>query len=821
VSNGTSAKVTEGKTRTGHQYAVWCAIAEFSEDRLSGQEVADMWQSSRRMVQASVPVLALAYTLVAGGCGRPSADGIPPIPQAEAAMGAARSLAGGWEPLGLSGGGGMFAPAISPVDPDIMMINCDMSGAYVTADGGRHWTMIHHLQLRANTRCRPGFHPTDRNVIYAPHGWSGQIRRSQDRGETWSTIAELPDTPRGEIAFDPDDPSLMLVGTYDGAYLSRDAGRRWEKCDGPSAEALSFFVDRTSPRDARIIYAATRQGIWRSADGGRRWETSTEGLLGDEIRSFSGGSDPDTGKVRLYCAVPSIAPAGRFQGGLFRSLDGGEQWEWAMGEGINRETAAADQWADGSIAQYHHVVTTDAEPDVVYAMNASTGFWPPHSATVYRSDDAGESWRATFFPDPRGDPYNVTPNWLTTSIGKNYPGVPFAVDVCASDPDRVICVTGFCCITQDGGRSWSSAHTLPAPGSDPGPSSPWLCNGLVVTTTWHYYTDPHEPKRHYIAYTDIGFARSLDAGKTWIWWEEEKRAPWPNTCYEIAFDPDTPGKMWGAFSNVHDIPNDNIISGRHRAEGPGGVCVSGDFGESWHPIGEKLPAAPATSIVLDPRSPPHSRTLYVSIFEEGVYKSTDGGETWHRRNRGLGAPDNMRVYRLLLHEDGTLFALITAKRRGRSYLPGAPGLYRSRDGGEAWQCITSSLGLLWPKDVSAHPASSDVLFLGAADAGDARQGGLYRTTDGGVTWQRVAREGRQHFGAYFHPQKQGWAYMTLTEGAPGPSLWLSTDSGDTWRPVESFPFANTQRVAFDPADPETIYVTTFGGSVFRGPASAP
>ncbi len=38
-----------------------------------------------------------------------------------------------WEPLGLTGDGGMFAPAISPVDPKLMMLNCDMSGAYISA----------------------------------------------------------------------------------------------------------------------------------------------------------------------------------------------------------------------------------------------------------------------------------------------------------------------------------------------------------------------------------------------------------------------------------------------------------------------------------------------------------------------------------------------------------------------------------------------------------------------------------------------------------------------------------------------------------------
>ena len=71
-------------------------------------------------------------------------------------------------------------------------------------------------------------------------------------------------------------------------------------------------------------------------------------------------------------------------------------------------------------------------------------------------------------------------------------------------------------ITHDGGETWFGGHTYPAPGQKPGPGSAWVCNGLVVTTTWHYYIDPFEPNRHYICYTDIGMARSLDAGKTWM-----------------------------------------------------------------------------------------------------------------------------------------------------------------------------------------------------------------------------------------------------------------------------------------------------------------
>jgi hypothetical protein len=48
----------------------------------------------------------------------------------------------------------MFTPAISPADPNLMMLNCDMSAAYISEDGGRNWRMIGHAQLRSDTDCR-------------------------------------------------------------------------------------------------------------------------------------------------------------------------------------------------------------------------------------------------------------------------------------------------------------------------------------------------------------------------------------------------------------------------------------------------------------------------------------------------------------------------------------------------------------------------------------------------------------------------------------------------------------------------------------------
>jgi photosystem II stability/assembly factor-like uncharacterized protein len=724
-----------------------------------------------------------------------------------------------WEPVGLSGGGGMFTPAISPADPNLMMLNCDMSAAYVSLDGGRNWRMIHQAQLRSDTRCRPAFHPHDRNIIYASS--RGKLRISRDQGHSFVPIGDLRQNLYGEIAINRADPRIMLAGTRNAqCWLSQDAGQSWTRRQGPQGMVIGFHFDRTT--QGRIMFAATDQGIWRSDDGGMTWLDKTSGLSGKEIQGFAGASNAGQDLAMLYCSIRSKGENGRFRGGVYRSSDRGQSWEPAMGQGINTDTEKADQWAYDSIAQYRQVLSSDANPRTVYVLNTSTGFHPPHHETVYRSDDGGESWRDTFFIDPRFKAYNVAPNYFTASTGQSYKGgdTPFGVAICNSDPDRLILVWSQCYISHNGGDSWFNGHTNPVPGHEPKPGSPWACNGLVVTTTWHYYFDPFDANRHYIAYTDIGFARSRNKGKTWVWWDKDTWAPWRNTCYEIAFDPDTSGLMWGAFSNVHDIPNDNIISERHGHSRPGGVCVSRDFGASWHAEAQGIPARPVTSIVIDPHSPKGARTLYVGVFMEGVYKSTDSGKTWALKKHGLGHQENMRVYRVILHKDGTLFAVISAKRPGpgKALLSQGVGIYRFRDGAETWEKTNRSQPFLYPKDVSVHPEDSNIILVGTCDA--SRQdssGGLYQSQDGGIAWQRIGRQARQTFGGYFHPRHKGWIYMTLTEGAPGAGLWLTRNNGQTWEAFEGLPFSNIQRVVFDPSDDSRLYVTTFGGSVWRGP----
>jgi photosystem II stability/assembly factor-like uncharacterized protein len=135
--------------------------------------------------------------------------------------------------------------------------------------------------------------------------------------------------------------------------------------------------------------------------------------------------------------------------------------------------------------------------------------------------------------------------------------------------------------------------------------------------------------------------------------------------------------------------------------------------------------------------------------------------------------------------------------------------------------VNASKPLVYPKDFGVDPEDSRIIYIGACDGprGDPKQGGLYRTEDGGKTWQLALGKRATYFGATFHPKHKGWIYATSTgwTDAPEGCLWLSKDSGKTWKALD-IPFTQTCRVHFDPADESVIYVTTFGGSVWRGPA---
>ncbi len=788
-----------------------------------------------------------------------------------------------WINLGLGGGGGMFSPAISPLDGKLMFISCDMGGLYRSADGGRTWRMVNFRQLAGNTQCAPVFHPTDVNTIYAADGHRG-LCVSHDKGVTWEPVTQNPPWGRSRITalgIGRSDPSLLLVGTADAAYISSDTGKRWSKCRGPEGQMLGFHVAEGTPRGrSPIIFAASGKGVWRSDDGGKTWALKTKGLPWTDIRSFCAGraNDKRAGTSVLFVTIPSREVKGKFAGGVYRSGDGGETWQSAMGGGINTRLGKIDRWGAGDIAQYRHLAMAGNQTQVVYVSNYGTGYWPPYHNTVYRSADSGKTWQFCFTGDPRREGTNVELGWYTYDILWD-PG-DWGMAASGSNPDQVIHAGGKLYLTNDGGRSWHQAYTRRAPGQGPlGKGQRWQSTGLEVTTTWDYVIDPSDRQKHYICYTDIGFARSTDGGQTWI--SSREGCPWKNTWYGTVCDPERPGVIYAACANVHDIPH-STYSTAERRRGPGGVCLSTDYGATWKSISEGLPDAPVTSIVMDPTSaadartlearplstvPPgarnqgisgspaegqNRRSLYVTSIGHGVYKSVDSGRRWVKKSKGLGAPENRQVWMVQRYHDGTLYACVTCARKGSEFPTVGTGLYKSTDGAETWEHISKSLEarplsavppgtrnergsesppipqdrrglrLGWPTGFAVHPDDPNIIYLAASCGWHCQTGGLYKTTDGGRSWSCIFNKqsseylgrGLESFFVRLHPANPEVVYYsTGTQG-----LMLSRDGGQHWEFFDDLPFDNIHRVTFDPDDENIIYVSTFGSGVWRGPA---
>jgi photosystem II stability/assembly factor-like uncharacterized protein len=686
-----------------------------------------------------------------------------------------------WTSVGLGGGGQMLAPAVSPHDPNLILVSCDMSQLLRTADGGKSWRIVDWHQILHSAALAPAFHPKDPNVVYA-FGRQGTnpeatLLESRDKGLTWHPFVKTAPwgtKPVVRLCIDRDDPAFMLAGTPDAAYRSTDGGKTWSACDGVAERSVGFFIDSAVGRKA--CFAATSAGVYRSEDLGKTWSAKNAGLPGD-IVSFAGAGSG--AKRALYCVAGP-------QGKIFKSTDGAENWQDASGEGLRPGL------------KYLQVLAADANPDVVYVNNSS---FP--NTNIYKSEDGGKTWAMVYNPAPaRG---NVEVGWLgwdTTYFGPVTGG--FAID--PKDPNHVVGANAAVIETRDGGKTWRQLYSRCVDAA-PGKNGRWTSIGLEVTTCWHYVIHPTERNRHYICYTDVGLGVSEDGGKSWSYCTKGSR--WINTTYQLAFDPDNPAVLYAAASQKHDLPywpcEDSKL--------PGGVVKSTDYGRTWTPISTGLTTDPPTSILMDPKD----KTLYVATWGGGVWKSvpTSRDGSWTKCSDGLGVGANLHAYSLKLHRDGTLFCLVGGRKVARDF-PDPGGLFKSTDKGKTWTNITTKAdgnkGLYFATEFDVHPADSSIIYIGVKGAWGAGAGqqGYYRTKDGGATWTKLALK-CEGFAPIIDPKNPSTVWFATN----GFGLHVSDDGGDTIREVAGVPFAYLQRVAFGD-DGKTIYVTTFGGGVWMG-----
>ncbi|HUT34435.1 MAG TPA: hypothetical protein VNE39_13195 [Planctomycetota bacterium] len=684
----------------------------------------------------------------------------------------ALGAAGEFQVLGIGGGGGMFTPAASPYDPGLILMSCDMSGSYRSLDGGKHWEMIHWSQLHSSLNCRPLFTP---DAIYWVCG--SELRVSRDKAKTWTPVVAGKAPWTGAPTRLAASKSSLFVGTDAGLWRSPDGGKTWAECQKGKCYAVLALGTK--------VHASVDLKYFVSSDDGATWQPVAVPLFdGRGFMALAGGG------TRLFGVV--------FKVGILKSDDEGKTW------------ALADQFRD-----CNDIHMASNQTGVAYAVQEGRR----GEQGVWRTRDGGKTWENCF--RMTGPKANVERSWVQTEIRWGYYITPLGFGINPADPKVAMVTTqGDIYITRDGGESWEQAMNTPA-GTQPDDGRPRFApNSLEVTSCWQYLFDPFERNRRYIAYTDIGFARSLDADKTWSW--AAKGCPWSNTFYSVVFDPAVKGKLYAATSNRHDIPHWTHTDGNKPGHA-GGVCVTEDHARSWRVLGTGQPKLPCTWLCLDPKTTKAPLTFYATFYEGGVYKSTDTGQTWVQKSEGLGNPGNLHAYMVKVHpKTGDVFCSITAHRVGGRDFPVPGGLWKSTDGGESWADLTKTLGLKWPGGFALHPDDPNLIYLTAGTVPGGPQGGVYKTTDGGKSWTRLigdadfaksAPPGYVHcFYVNLHPDKPDWVYA----GTVAHGLWLSQDAGKTWKRFDAIPFRACQNVAFDPEDRAVMYVTTFGGGVWKG-----
>jgi photosystem II stability/assembly factor-like uncharacterized protein len=270
----------------------------------------------------------------------------------------------------------------------------------------------------------------------------------------------------------------------------------------------------------------------------------------------------------------------------------------------------------------------------------------------------------------------------------------------------------------------------------------------------------------------------------------------------------------------------------------GGVWKSVDGGTTYKPVFDKQSSLSVGAMAIDPQAP---KTIWVGTGEswtrnsvsigDGIYKSTDGGDNW----TNVGLKDSERISKILIDpKDGnTVYACVPGKLWSDSE---ARGVYKTTDGGNTWTKILKgpnpSTGCSMITMSSADPRT---LYAGLWDfrrkGWTFRSGGenstapsssgLFKTTDGGATWTELDAASASGLPA------KPWGRIAVTAAPSNPSvvyaliesnrsaLFRSDDAGKTWQERDRsqlmvwrpFYFAN---LIVDPKDENKIYKPDLG-----------
>jgi len=757
---------------------------------------------------------------------------------------------------------------------------------YHTTDGGRHWqeallpqppdTAVSHILVAKDN---PDLILVGLRNVYNEgrpdnycYSWI-----TRNKGQTWQPVWG---------GFDPDNGYWPLAQGVDGAlyvnnanhlYASYDQGHTWHRLPfrkGLEGRKPGDVGDMAvHPENPNILYVPVLNGVAMSRDSGMTWTVESEGMILTQISLLAAHpTDADT----IYAA----SAGGE---GTFRSTDRGDHWTWLNGGGlphpwadeltidptnpdiiyetvdvadVYRSDNAGDTWSlvwpNFRFSSVYALAAAPSDPDILYACKNGFG--------LYKSDDGGQRWRFLHQSDidytytiaihPKNpnivfSGYNPKPfedwamirrtlnggtTWETVLKVNGSDGITSIV-FDSNDPKTLYAGS----IGKNGGRVYVS--------TDGGDTWSVLNERFTMCTVWgqsQLVIHPTDPSVAYAATWLAGTWKTTDAGRNWILLDE---APISGTALSI--DPLHPevvylgdrssptvwksedgGLSWSQVANFHSdgailvmrvLVHNNVVfaSTFHRSLHGGKLYRSTDGGETWHDVTGTLPKG-ILDIAVDSGNP---EMVYLTTNINSAYKSIDGGKTWFHME---GFPD-VGAYDIEVHpfDSDTLYASarggslpewftsIAGDRPEGITFSESAGVYRSTDAGRTWEQVLQT----WPscRVVRIHPNHPNLLL--AADLVD----GLQVSRDGGVTWTERDK-GLENV----VPTSCAVGRNTVYIGTQGCGVFSGDIDPQTgkiaWYPDrcnKPVPAVHSMEVQVNPRDSNILFVSSYPGGLMR------
>jgi len=678
-----------------------------------------------------------------------------------------------WRMLGPFRGGRVDAVCGVPGRPDEFYFGHVNGGVWKTVDAGRTWLPIFDDQPVASIGAL-AVAPSAPDVIYVgtgestlrdSTGFGNGIYKSTDAGQTWTHLG-LSDTQHiGKIAVDPKNPDVVFVAAIGhlyaanpdrGVFRSRDGGRTWQKVlyKDENVGAVEVVID---PADPRVVYAGlwnTRRppwftyaptngpggGIYKSTDGGSTWHQLTAGLPPAGIGRTGiavAPSNPRRAYAVVDCLVPdptAPAPPPPAPGRPAQAPPGQGGVFRSDDAGATWRRVSADQALWGRGWYFEKIAVDPKNPDIVYVPNVA----------VNRSRDGGATWDV-IRGSPGGDDYHQV--WIS----------PDNPDILIVASDQGTIITRNARTADPRAMTWSS----------------WL--NQPTAQVYHASVDYRFPYWVVGAQQDSGAVAVRSRGK----FAQISQRDWEpigaaGESGYAAGDPLHPGVIYGGEGSRWDLETNLSVPN---------IAA---------PKGTETDRADWTQPLVLSAADPHA-LYYASQF---LFKTTDGARTWTQISRDLtrpdpGIPSNLDQAAAAATDRngkrGVIYAVAPSPLRAPMIWIGTDdGLIQvTTDDGTTWRDVTPPAIPAWSRvtGIEASHFDADTAYA-SVDRHQLQDFApyIYRTRDQGRSWQPITVGLPE--GVYVHvvkedPLRRGLLFAGTERGA-----FVSFDDGDHWQPLQ-------------------------------------